>query len=77
MGNSLRVITNGESLIRGVKILISWYDDFGNKKTTSRIFRPLWPLVTPVDIPQNSNPANSVNSPSVNGQNPTGFGQGF
>lgn len=46
---SLRSIPDGESLIRGIRIIISWYDSFGNKRTTSRIFRAHWPMVTPQD----------------------------
>ncbi len=48
---SLRTIAQGESLIRGVKIIITWYDSFGNKRTNSRIFRTHWPMVVPVDQP--------------------------
>lgn len=46
---SLRTIAQGESLVRGVKIIITWYDSFGNKRTNSRIFRTHWPMVAPVD----------------------------
>lgn len=46
---TLRNIQNGESLIRGIKVLITWYDSFGNKRTASRIFRTHWPMVTPQD----------------------------
>lgn len=46
---SLRTIAQGESLIRGVRILITWYDSFGNKRTASRIFRTHWPMVAPQD----------------------------
>lgn len=48
---SLRTIAQGESLIRGVRILITWYDSFGNKRSTSRIFRNHWPMVVPQDQP--------------------------
>ena len=51
---SLRTIQGGESLIRGVKILLTWYDSYGNKRTTSRIFRPYWPSVVPQDQPATS-----------------------
>jgi len=46
---TLRTIQQGESLIRGVRILITWYDTTGNKRSTSRIFRTHWPMVTPQD----------------------------
>lgn len=45
---SLRNIKNGENLIRGVKMLIVWYDDSGNKRELTKIFRTHWPLVTPI-----------------------------
>lgn len=46
---SLRSIQGGESLIRGIRVLITWYDSFGNKRTASRIFRTHWPMVVPQD----------------------------
>ncbi len=46
---SLRNIQNGESIVRGVKVLITWYDSFGTQRTASRIFRTHWPMVTPQD----------------------------
>ncbi len=46
---SLRAIQNGESIIRGVKVLITWYDSFGAQRSASRIFRTHWPLVAPQD----------------------------
>jgi prepilin-type N-terminal cleavage/methylation domain-containing protein len=46
---SLRNIQGGESVIRGVRVLVTWYDSFGNKRSTARIFRTHWPLVTPQD----------------------------
>lgn len=50
---NLRVIEDGEKIIRGVKILITWWDSEG-KKSTERVFRPHWPAVAPVDAPQNA-----------------------
>jgi len=44
---SLRAIQNGESVIRGVKIFISWYDSQGVKRSAERIFRNHWPMVVP------------------------------
>lgn len=46
---SLRSIQGGESLIRGLRILITWYDGSGLKRTATRSFRPLWPMVAPKD----------------------------
>lgn len=46
---TLRNVPQGENLVRGVKILMTWYDSTGSKRTTSRIFRTHWPLVSPQD----------------------------
>lgn len=51
---SLRSIAGGESVIRGVKVLVTWYDSTGAKRTTSRIFRTHWPMVTPQDQSTNT-----------------------
>lgn len=48
---SLRSIPNGENLIRGVKVLVTWYDSLGHKRSTARIFRTHWPMVSPQDQP--------------------------
>lgn len=45
---NLRSIKNGENLIRGVKMNITWYDESGNKRELVKVFRTHWPLVTPV-----------------------------
>jgi prepilin-type N-terminal cleavage/methylation domain-containing protein len=57
---SLRSIPGGENIIRGVKMLITWYDSQGHKRTTSRIFRTHWPMVTPQDQPLNQGIAAGV-----------------
>lgn len=44
---NLRTIKNGESLIRGVRMKITWYDESGNKRDLIKVFRTHWPLVTP------------------------------
>lgn len=46
---SLRSVQNGESLLHGIKMIITWYDSAANKKTSTRIFRTHWPLVAPQD----------------------------
>jgi len=45
---NLRSIKNGENLIRGVKMDITWYDESGNKRELIKVFRTHWPLVTPI-----------------------------
>jgi prepilin-type N-terminal cleavage/methylation domain-containing protein len=47
--NNLRTIQNGESVIRGVKLFITWYDSQGIKRSAERIFRNHWPMVLPQD----------------------------
>ena len=49
---SLKAIANGESIIHGVRIILSWYDSQGLKRTTDRIFRTHWPIATPQDTVQ-------------------------
>ncbi len=46
---SLRAVPGGESSIRGVKLMITWYDSSGNKKSVSRIYRNHWPMEVPQD----------------------------
>jgi len=60
---SLKSIPAGENLIRGVKILISWYDSQGHKRTASRTFRNHWPMVAPQDpaqTPGGGTPRNQI-----------------
>ena len=61
--SSLRTIQGGENLIRGVRVLVTWYDSLGHKRTTSRIFRTHWPMVSPQDDQVN----NPNNTGSTNG----------
>jgi len=67
---SLRTIEGGLNQIRGVKIKITWYDSFGEKRVDQRTFRNLWPMVAPIDQPLPTNP-NSNNSPNQSGTNST------
>lgn len=39
----------GQELLRGVKILITWYDYSGNQRSIERIFRTNWPMIPPKD----------------------------
>lgn len=59
---SLKSIPGGENIIRGVRILITWYDSQGHKRSASRIFRTHWPMVTPQDQPQINTPINNTGS---------------
>lgn len=51
---NLRTVTDGEKLLRGVKILITWWDSTG-KRSAERVFRPHWPAVAPQDPVANQN----------------------
>lgn len=46
---NLRTIQQGESVIRGVKVFIAWYDSQGVKRSMERVFRNHWPMVVPQD----------------------------
>jgi len=46
---SLTSIAGGESLLRGVRLLITWYDSTGYKRSISRIYRNHWPMEVPQD----------------------------
>jgi prepilin-type N-terminal cleavage/methylation domain-containing protein len=48
---SLRSIPGGENSLRGVKLLVTWYDSSGNKKSLTRIYRNHWPMEVPQDTP--------------------------
>lgn len=70
---NLGVIQNGESLIRGIKILITWYDSAGFKRSTERIFRNHWPIFTPDEVntlnQNRSTNTGGINSGANNGTN--------
>jgi prepilin-type N-terminal cleavage/methylation domain-containing protein len=67
---SLRAIPDGESLLRGVKISISWYDSNGIKREVERIFRNHWPMEGPRAPNPNKN-RNNTNELNPNGNNNT------
>jgi hypothetical protein len=46
---SLKSIQGGENSLRGVKLMVTWYDSTGNKRTVSRIYRNHWPMEVPQD----------------------------
>jgi prepilin-type N-terminal cleavage/methylation domain-containing protein len=69
---SLRSIQGGENLIRGVRVLITWYDLSGHKRSTSRIFRNNWPMVTPQDDQMNNTrTTGTTNGTTTGGTNGT------
>jgi prepilin-type N-terminal cleavage/methylation domain-containing protein len=62
--NSLSSIQQGDSVIRGVKIIITWYDTMGIKRSMERIFRNHWPMVAP----QDPDPAAAARTQAQGGQ---------
>jgi prepilin-type N-terminal cleavage/methylation domain-containing protein len=48
---SLTSIAGAESMLRGVRLSLTWYDSTGFKRTASRIYRNHWPLEVPQDVP--------------------------
>lgn len=70
---NLRTIAGGENILRGVKVLITWYDSTGNKRTVERIYRNPWPLEVPQDMPaQNPGTTTGTTNGTANGGNPNG-----
>ena len=72
--SSLRSVPGGEQSIRGVKLLITWYDSSGIKKSVTRIYRNHWPMEVPQDnmaapISQPGTATNGVNSGANSGMN--------
>lgn len=52
---NLTTIQDGQAIAKGVRILITWYDSFGHKRSSDRIFRPHWPLALIMDQTTNTN----------------------
>lgn len=71
---SLTSIQNGETIIRGVKMTVAWYDSQGLKRVSSRIFRNLWPMVVFAD-PQTTAGGTNAGTPT-GGTNGTAGAQG-
>mgnify|MGYP003574905616 CR=1 FL=1 len=69
---SLRNIQQGEGLIRGVKVIVAWYDSSGLKRTQTRIFRNHWPMVVPQEVMAQPGMNNSTGG--TNGGNNQGGG---
>ncbi len=63
---NLRAVTDGEKILRGLKVIVTWWDSTG-KRTAERVFRPHWPAVAPQDPvatqnPNRSQPGNTGNT---------------
>ncbi|MGE3610063.1 MAG: type II secretion system protein J [Bacteriovoracaceae bacterium] len=71
---SLTNIQDGQSIVKGVKILITWYDSLGVKRSAERIFRPHWPMALIQDQTQGA-PPGGTGAPGMNG-NPNGTNPG-
>lgn len=76
---NIKTVPQGESVLRGVRLIISWYDSAGNKRTTSRIFRTHWPMVTPQDQTTNTNMQGGATTAGTTGNmgNQDGGNYGF
>ena len=46
---NLKSAPGAENTIRGIKLLITWYDSTGYKRSVSRIYRNHWPMEVPQD----------------------------
>jgi type II secretory pathway component PulJ len=74
--NSLTSVPMGAHLLRGVQMKIAWYDSKGNKRETTRYFRPLWTFYDAQAAaatqanPQNGTPTNPGNAAPVGTPNP-------
>ena len=42
---NMKVVQDGESVIRGIKIYVKWKDSKGLERETTRFFRPTWPQI--------------------------------
>lgn len=79
---NLKTITDGEHLIRGIKVLVTWFDGRGSKRTAERWLRPNWPITGPKDAPTAATTAGrggggvpgGVNGGQAGGANGTGNG---
>lgn len=75
----LTSVEQGESMIRGLKIVIKWIDSTGLERNISKIYRSYWPLEFPIDqvATTNSNNQGATNQNSSNqNSNTTSTGSG-
>jgi hypothetical protein len=42
---NMKLVQDGESVIRGIKLFIKWKDSKGLVRETTRFFRPTWPQI--------------------------------
>ena len=47
--NNLKAVPGAENSLRGVRLLVTWYDSTGFKRSVSRIYRNHWPMEVPKD----------------------------
>jgi prepilin-type N-terminal cleavage/methylation domain-containing protein len=55
--SNLRSVPGGENALRGVRLLVTWYDSTGYKRSVSRIYRNHWPMEVPQDTTATLPPA--------------------
>lgn len=75
--SSLRTIQQGESVVRGVKVFITWYDSAGVKRSVERVFRNHWPMVIPQDQGTGTNTAVGNTTAGQNAGVNSGVNSGF
>ena len=69
--NNLKTIESGEHIIRGVKLLITWYDSAGLKRSVSRVYRNFWPMLLPQDpAPSRNNTTPPPQTPDPDPEEP-------
>jgi len=65
---NLKSAPGAENTIRGIKLLITWYDSTGYKRSVSRIYRNHWPMEVPQDTVAPATPPTTP--PSTPPENP-------
>ena len=70
---NLRSAPDAENSIRGVRLLVTWYDSTGFKRSVSRIYRNHWPMQVPQDTVA---PAPATTGGAAGGTSESGGDQG-
>ncbi|MBA2403815.1 MAG: prepilin-type N-terminal cleavage/methylation domain-containing protein [Bdellovibrionales bacterium] len=47
--SNLKAVPGAENAVRGVRLIVTWYDSTGFKRSVSRIYRNHWPMEVPQD----------------------------
>ena len=69
---NLKSAPGAENTIRGIKLLITWYDSTGYKRSVSRIYRNHWPMEVPQDtVAPATPPTTPPDTPPENPEEPS------